>query len=166
MWLNQSQTIRWRISGSTTLGLNFKGLLHHQFFIQGSRVEDSQYVVMFLKPEHITFLQNCIYISHITHQEWSAQLSELWKCADSLVSVCASHNISLSCHHDCNVCSSKLLMVVYKSYGYCDSWEYTSYNPLMFWMQSFCFVYTAPAAHVAFLSCTTAYAVLGFLFLV
>jgi hypothetical protein len=42
-------------------------------------------------------------------------------------------------------------MVVCKSYGYCDFGQYTSYNPLMFWMQSFCFVNTAPATHVGVL---------------
>jgi len=63
-------------------------------------------------------LQNCIYISHITHQEWSALLYELWKCADSLIKVSISHNISLTCHHDCNVCSSILVMVFCESYGH------------------------------------------------
>jgi hypothetical protein len=33
------------------------------------KVEELQYVVIFLKPQHIAFLQNCIYISHVTHQE-------------------------------------------------------------------------------------------------
>jgi hypothetical protein len=57
-------------------------------------------------------------------------------------------------------------MVVCKTYGYCDFRQYILYNPLTFWMQSFCFVYSGPATHVVFLSCTTTYAVLGFLFLV